>query len=111
MDGPDVCGIEFDRDAARTPLGHDAAGNDHPLVGVQELIGLEPPLAPRLTKHGDQPGHSLSPSKDRLSFRIVGRQVQLELPVEIAAEKVIDLIRRDSMPRGINAYTLRTSST
>jgi hypothetical protein len=40
---------------------------------------------------GDEFGHSLSPSKDRLTFRIVGGQMKLEALVQVVAEEAVHL--------------------
>jgi hypothetical protein len=36
------------------PFGEDSRKPDHTVAGVEKLLGLEPPFAPRLVDHGDE---------------------------------------------------------
>ena len=83
-------GLPLGRDAARAALGDDAYEDDHALPGLDEALGLEPPLRPGVPEPSDQLAHPATADVHLLALGVVGRHQDLELLVVVLVEQVIE---------------------
>ena len=66
MDGPNVRGLQLDRNLARETLGEDSHEYDHAVASVDEPLRLEPPSPPHVLHRCKEMACPISSPEDLL---------------------------------------------